>query len=360
MSEVLTFTPAKRERVGLSIALAGASGSGKTKSALELATGLAGPDGRILVIDTEGRRALHYAGAYRFDHCDFAPPYSPERFTAAIVQAQTGGYDVVIVDSFSDEWEGEGGLQDIHDEEQRRLCTYKGEFNEWKMEAMNAPAWKVPKTRHKSTVIRRLRSFPGFVVFCLRAEEKIRFEKVVDEKTGREKTAIVPAGWMPVCEKRLMFDMTLSFTLAPGETRGMPRYDLTCKVPDDFVPLFPENRYIGRAAGEWLRAWATGAPLPASQIKAGGKPIDIPTVEPGVLPEEFKDPRAFVEWSELYLKGATPNHARAWEAKYRERIAAVKARSAEAAADLMALFHERAPADPADMFPGDLPSKSAA
>jgi AAA domain len=261
ITEKFVASPARRDRVGLSIALAGASGSGKTKSALELATGMAGPDGRIVVIDTEGRRALHYATHYRFDHLDFQPPYTPERCTKAIVDLQTAGYDVVIFDSASDEYEGEGGLHDIHQAEAVRMATFDGNVQEWKVEAMSAPAWKTPKNRHKNTLIRRLRAYPGFVIFCLRAEEKVRFEKVKDERTGREKTAIVPAGWIPICEKRFMYDMTLSLTLAP-ETKGKPRFDLTHKITDDHLPFFPEGEFIGRRAGELLRAWATGAELP--------------------------------------------------------------------------------------------------
>jgi hypothetical protein len=274
-----TFSPARRERVGLSIALAGSSGSGKTKSALEIATGLAGPDGKICVIDTEGRRALHYATQYRFDHLDFQPPYSPERCTQAISDAQSAGYDVVIFDSASDEYEGEGGLGDIHDAEARRMATYDGKLQEWKIDAMSAPAWRAPKLRHKASLIRRIRSFPGFVIFCLRAEEKVRFEKVKDG--NREKTVIVPIGWQPVCEKRFMYDMTLSLTLAP-ETKGKPRFDLTHKVIDDHLSFFPEGQFIGRRAGECLRAWATGADIPkatpasgttsAAQTDTAGKP----------------------------------------------------------------------------------------
>lgn len=257
-----TFSPARRERVGLAIALAGASGSGKTMTALELATGMAGPDGKICVIDTEGRRALHYATRYRFDHLDFQPPYSPERYTQAITDAQNAGYDVVIVDSASDEYEGEGGLQDIHDAEAKRMATDRdGNVAEWKVEAMNAPAWKAPKLRHKASLIRRIRSFPGFVIFNLRAEEKVRFEKVKDERTGREKNTIVQAGWIPVCEKRFMYDMTLSLTLAP-ESKGKPRLDLTHKITEDHLPFFPEGQFIGRRAGELLRAWATGGEIP--------------------------------------------------------------------------------------------------
>lgn len=332
-TNVVHFTAAKRERVALSIALAGASGSGKTKSALELATGLAGPGGKIAVIDSEGRRALHYADNYAFDHCDFRPPYSPENCTDAIAQAQAAGYDVVILDSASDEYEGEGGLQDIADD--------------------GDPMWKTAKARHKTSLIRHIRNYPGFVIFCLRAEEKVKLEKI------NGKNVMTPIGWQPICEKRFMYDMSMSLTLAPDGTRGKPRYDLPCKLPEYFAPYFPENEFITHKAGEALRAWATGGAMPTPTVKAGDKTIEIPAVEAGVLPDEFKGPRAFVEWSELYLAISTPDQARAWEAKYRERIATVKARSAQAAADLLALFHERAPADPGEMFPGDQHGQAA-
>ncbi len=54
----MTFTirPAVREKIGLLFGVAGASGSGKTFSALTLAKGIANGTGRIGVIDT-GRDA---------------------------------------------------------------------------------------------------------------------------------------------------------------------------------------------------------------------------------------------------------------------------------------------------------------
>jgi hypothetical protein len=67
------FAPAKREQVSLLIALAGASGSGKTFSALRLARGMS-PDGKIAFIDTEARRGLHYAEQFQFLHSDMRPP----------------------------------------------------------------------------------------------------------------------------------------------------------------------------------------------------------------------------------------------------------------------------------------------
>lgn len=79
MAAAFDFRPAVRENVSLLIALAGASGSGKTYSALRLAKGLA-PTGKIAFIDTEARRGLHYADQFEFMHADMRPPFRPSNF----------------------------------------------------------------------------------------------------------------------------------------------------------------------------------------------------------------------------------------------------------------------------------------
>lgn len=236
MATITTFTPARKEKSAMAIAVAGASGSGKTKTGLELAVGLAGPGGTIGVIDTEGKRALHYARQYQFEHCDFSSgPFTPERCTQAIAEAHER-FDVVMFDSFSDEYEGEGGFLDMGDAE-------------------GSPGWAKTKGRHKESIVRYIRKQPRFTIFCLRAEEKTKFEKVDG------KLRITPMGWMPICEKRFMYDMTLSLTLSP-ETPGMPRFDLPRKLGDDFLPYFTEGKHITREAGTALRAWALDVDMP--------------------------------------------------------------------------------------------------
>lgn len=231
---ITTFSVARKEKAAVAIAIAGPSGSGKTKTALELAVGLAGPNGTIGVLDTEGRRALHYARQYKFEHCDFSPPYSPWRCTAAIEEAHQR-FDVVIFDSASDEYEGEGGMIEMADAE---------------------GAWIKTKAAHTHSLIRYIRREPRFTIFCLRAQEKVKVEKV------NGKVVFTPQGWMPICEKRFMYDMTLSLTLSP-ETPGMPRYDLPRKIGDAFLPLFPDGQRISREAGAGIRAWALDTDTPS-------------------------------------------------------------------------------------------------
>src|SRR6187551_3523827 len=109
-----TFRPAAREDVGLLVGLSGASGSGKTYTAMRLASGIAG-DKPFAVIDTEAGRAKHYADMFRFDHGDLAPPFTPQRYAEAIAAADGAGYAAIVVDSMSHEWAGDGGVLEQHE-----------------------------------------------------------------------------------------------------------------------------------------------------------------------------------------------------------------------------------------------------
>lgn len=119
---MFNFTPAERRTAKLRAALIGASGCGKTLSALYLAYGITGDWGRVALIDTEHERARFYAsrsdlGTGAFLYAAMEAPYSPERYKAAVSEAaQLVGPDgCVIVDSFSHAWMAEGGVLDIKD-----------------------------------------------------------------------------------------------------------------------------------------------------------------------------------------------------------------------------------------------------
>lgn len=261
------FKPAKRENVKLLISLAGASGSGKTKSALELAMGLS-PSGKIAMIDTEAGRGLHYAGDYSFMHADMKPPFRPIRFEEGVAAAERSGAEVLIVDSFSHEYSGEGGIMDWADElaegtpkpgieNPRTDKRDKDWWKDWIKKPVPGPGnWKEPKLAHKEMVNKFLQA-RIHLIFCLRAEEKIKIVEPTSE--NGYKTQIIPLGWMPIQEKRFIFEMTLSMTLDPSDP-GKPKYNLPHKVQDQHRPFFPEGKFISRDAGERLAAWAHGEP----------------------------------------------------------------------------------------------------
>lgn len=238
------FAPAVRAQVSLLIALAGASGSGKTFSALRLAKGLA-PSGKIAFIDTEARRGLHYADQFDFLHSDMRPPFRPSRFIEGIEAAEAAGAEVIVIDSFSHEYDGEGGILEWADD----LAAG----------GMKSPGnWKDPKLAHKK-MMGKLLQCRASLIFCLRADEKI---EIVRENG---KTQVRPLGWVPICEKRFMYEMTASFTLTPDRP-GVPHFDLPHKLQSQHRAMFSDSAPISEQSGRALAEWAKGGKvLPRTQ-----------------------------------------------------------------------------------------------
>lgn len=105
---------ASRKKAKIKMALQGPSGSGKSIGALFIAFGLCGDWNKIAVIDTENNSADLYAHLGNFNTVSIRQPYSPERYIQAISVCEKAGMEVIILDSVSHEWEGTGGILDIH------------------------------------------------------------------------------------------------------------------------------------------------------------------------------------------------------------------------------------------------------
>ena len=240
------FRPAARENVSLLIGLAGGTGSGKTYTAMRLATGIAGGK-PFAVIDTEAGRAKHYADQFKFDHGDLAPPFSPARYSEAIAAADKAGYPVIVVDSASHEHAGDGGLLDMHEAEYQRMG---GRDN------VKVAAWIKPKLEHKKFVSKLLQ-LRAHLILCFRAEEKI--EMVKDPETGKMKPQPKRSltgldGWIPICEKNLPFELTASFLLLATQP-GIPK---PIKLQEQHRALFPLDKPITEDSGRRLAEWARG------------------------------------------------------------------------------------------------------
>lgn len=283
----ITFTPAAREQVSVLIALAGASGSGKTYSALRLARGIS-PAGKIAFLDTEARRGLHYADEFDFIHADMRPPFRPAAFIEGIKAAEDAGAEVVIIDSFSHEYDGEGGIMDWAD--QLAESGVKSPGN-----------WKEPKLAHKK-MMNKLLQCRASLIFCLRADEKIEIVR----EGGR--TQVRPLGWMPICEKRFMFEMTASFTLTP-DMPGRPRFDLPHKLQRQHRGMFEEGKPISEDAGRLLAEWARGgSPSRQANGTQAGEPRPSPTPPPPAAGGDWSD--ALDEGREAAARGI--DALRAW------------------------------------------------
>lgn len=118
------FTSVEKTKIPLKIGVEGASGSGKTYSALRLAKGLYGKLDNVAVVDTENKSAALYKSLGNFKFVSFQPPFHPDRYVKLINMAVEEGFDCIILDSVTHEWDGEGGCLDIHQK-------FGGKFQDW-------------------------------------------------------------------------------------------------------------------------------------------------------------------------------------------------------------------------------------
>lgn len=164
--------------------------------------------------------------------------------------ADKAGYPVIVVDSASLVWSGEGGVLDWQEEELQRMSG-----GDWqKAERVKMASWIKPKVSHKK-MVQRLLQVRAHLILCFRAEEKVEMVK----KDG--KTLIVPKegptglnGWLPVCEKTLPFELTASFLLL-ADNAGVPH---PIKLQEQHKALFPQGKFIDEDAGRRIAQWAAG------------------------------------------------------------------------------------------------------
>jgi len=105
---------ASRQQTRIRLGIQGPSGSGKTFGALQVAYGLSSDWNKIAVIDTEYGSAGLYSHLGPYNVLSLSAPFSPERYQDALRICEQAGMEVVILDSISHEWEGSGGILDIH------------------------------------------------------------------------------------------------------------------------------------------------------------------------------------------------------------------------------------------------------
>lgn len=125
----LKITHAVREQIYVKALIGGPSGSGKSYSALRMATGIAGREGegtKIGYIGTEGMRDKLYANEFDYDLISLEE-YSPEYYEAALDTFLEAGYKVIIIDSMTHLWNW------VQDQVQAVTATAKNDnsFNAW-------------------------------------------------------------------------------------------------------------------------------------------------------------------------------------------------------------------------------------
>lgn len=160
----MKFEKAKRSKCKIKVSIAGASGSGKTYSALCVAKGMVSNLNKVAVIDTENGSSHLYSHLGDFSVLTLGAPYSPEAYIMAINEAIKNGYECIIIDSLSHEWQGPGGIIDIHGQ----------------MEGNSFTNWNKVTPRHNA-LIQKIVNAPVHVIATLRSKT----EYIMQQKNGK-------------------------------------------------------------------------------------------------------------------------------------------------------------------------------
>jgi hypothetical protein len=162
---------AQRKQAVIKLAIQGPSGSGKTYSSLLMAYGLVGSWDHIAVIDTENNSSHLYSHLGNFNVLSLSEPFSPERYMEAIETCEKAGMKAVIIDSISQEWEGNGGIIGTHGN----------------MAGNSFTNWNRVTPRHNAFVQKMLQS-PCHIIATIRSKQDYvltdKNGKMVPEKVG--------------------------------------------------------------------------------------------------------------------------------------------------------------------------------
>lgn len=258
--------PAARVRVPLHICLTGPQKSGKTWSALELATGeqrVFGGD--IFLIDTEEGRGNHYADYFKYRYVAFPPPHGPLDYLRAIEHCVKKGAGVVIVDSMTHEHSGVGGVMDQVEE----YLDQKAGDNEHRRAQLTKNAHIKPKAQRK-VLNRAIEQYGSRLagIFCYRAEVKMSWPAGQDP---------IKLGWQPDTTSNLFYAMTAGFLLPPY-SNGVPNFApeteaerLFISLPEQFRGWFKPGMRLDADAGERMARWAMGEPARQTDRPGAGQ-----------------------------------------------------------------------------------------
>ena len=222
----MNLRTAKRETIKLRIGLSGASGFGKTYSALLLAHGITDDWNKIAIIDTENGSADLYSNLGNYNVLKLDEPYTPERYIEAIRICENASVEVIIIDSISHEWQGTGGCLQMHEQ-------MGGRFQDWAKLTPRHQAFIDAILRSKCHVISTVRS-------------KIDYSMDIG---SNGKTKVVKHGLKQITRDGFEYELTLSFELINENHLAKASKDRTGLFVDK--PEFVINSSTGRKLMKW-------------------------------------------------------------------------------------------------------------
>lgn len=227
---------AKREKIYVKLALMAPSGGGKTYGSLRLASGMAdeikketGKDAKILLANTEQKRGYYYANEFDYDIVDIEPPHNPEKYVELIDFAVSEGYDILIVDSSSHEWEGKGGCLEL---QQQAGGTYQ--------------AWGKITPRH-NRFIDAIADSPIHIIATMRGKDQYEVNK-----DDRGKTSVQKLGVGAKQRDGFEYEFTCTFLIDQKTNCAEVQKDNTHIFEGEGPTLLTENH--GRKIIQWANS----------------------------------------------------------------------------------------------------------
>lgn len=217
---------AKRHQVKLRLGLSGASGFGKSYSALLLAFGITNDWSKIAIIDTENGSASLYSHLGDYNVLPIDEPYSPERYIEAIKTCENASMEVIIIDSITHEWNGNGGCLDIH-------SKLGGRFADW----------SVVTPRHQAFIDAILKS-KCHIITTVR--KKMDYSM---DRDSNGKTKVIKHGLKDITREGFSYELTVDFELINDNH--------LVKASKDRTGLFTNKPefVINASTGKKLIAW---------------------------------------------------------------------------------------------------------
>ena len=276
----IQFKKATKTQSRLRLSIAGPSGAGKTFTSLKIASEMGG---RIAFIDTERGSASKYSDQFEFDVIEL-DDFHPETYIEAIQAAEKAGYDILVIDSTTHEWNGKNGILDLHEAAVQRK---RNSFTAW-----------ADVTPLHQKFIDAILGCKCHVIATVRSKTDY-----VQEEDDRGKTEVRKVGMASVqregmdYEYDIMMEMTVDHVGVITKTR--------CAALDGKVFKKP-----GRELAEVLTRWLTdGAP-------AVEKPKPEPEAAPAAAPINREQVIAGIQ----YLYDLSGKDASTWEAYRAEHL----------------------------------------
>lgn len=256
----LVFKKAQREQVRIKISIAGPAGSGKTMSSLLMAYGLIKAEhpewdditiwDHIVVADSENGSASLYVGTQvgttkigAYNVIDLSPPFTAQTYIDAIHMAEEHNMSVIIVDSLSHVWSGDGGLLD----EQNKIAARTNN---------SYTSWRTISPQYTKLVDTILQS-PCHVITAVRA--KMDYQQV---KGDNGKTQVKAVGMGMVLRDGYEYEVTVALMLDADHVASATK-DRTGLFDGQYFTITADT---GKKLYEWLSSGAV--PTPKAEIPA--------------------------------------------------------------------------------------------